>query len=73
MAVIVILMTNIFDHLTLIGMRQGTFTSLVILGLDFVSWICIKNFQTFLEVKIDIKRVNLKSLAEFQIKAHWLL
>ena len=44
--------------LTLIGMRQGTFTSLAILGLDFVR-ICIKNFQTFLEVKIDINRVNL--------------
>ena len=45
--------------LTLIGMRQGTFTPLVILGLDFVSWIYIKNFQTFLEVKIDINWVNL--------------
>ena len=44
---------------TLIGMRQSIFTPLVILGLDFVSWIWIKNFQTFLEVKIDINRVNL--------------
>ena len=35
--------------LTLIGMRQDTFTPLVILGLYFVSWICIKNFQTFFE------------------------
>ena len=33
--------------LTLIGMRQGGFTSLIILGLDFVGWILIKNFQTF--------------------------
>ena len=37
----------IFFCLTLIGMRQGGFTSLIILGLDFVSWIFIKNFQTF--------------------------
>ena len=40
--------------LTLIGMRQGGFTPLIIFGLDFVSWIFIKNFQTFLEVKIEI-------------------
>ena len=45
--------------LILIGMRQGTFTPLVILRFDFVSWICIKNYQTFLGVKIDINRVNL--------------
>ena len=38
--------------LTLIGMRQGGFKYLPYnLGLDFVSWIFIKNFQTFLEVK----------------------
>ena len=30
--------------LTLIGTRPGTFTSLVILGLDFVSWIKFPNF-----------------------------
>ena len=46
-------------YLTLIGMRQGTFAPLVILGLDFVSWICIENSQTFLEVKIDMNQVNL--------------
>ena len=57
-----------YNALTLIGMRQGTFTPLVILGLDFVSWICIKNFQTFLEVKIDINRVNLTPC-----QAHWVL
>ena len=34
--------------LNLIGMRQGTFTPLVILGLDFV----IKNFQIFLRWKL---------------------
>ena len=54
--------------LTLIGMIQGTFTSLIILGLDFVSLICIKKFQTFLEVKIDINRVNLTPC-----QAHWVL
>ena len=54
--------------LTLIGMRQGTFTPLVISGWDFVSWICIKNFQTFLEVKIDINRVNLTPC-----QAYWVL
>ena len=31
----------------------------VLFGPDFVSWIFTKNFQTFLEVKIDINRVNL--------------
>ena len=45
--------------LTLIGKREGGFTSLMIFGLDFVSWIFIKNFQTFLEVKIDINWDNL--------------
>ena len=45
--------------LTLIGMRQGEFTPLIIFGLDFVSLIFIKNFQTFLEVKIEINRDNL--------------
>ena len=49
-------------------MRQGTFTPLVILGLDFVSWICIKNFQTFLEVKIEINGVILTPCP-----AHWVL
>ena len=33
--------------------EQGTFTSLVILGLDFVSWICIKNLQTFLDLLLS--------------------
>jgi len=41
---------------------------LVTLGLDFVSWICIKNFQTFLDVKIDINWVNLTPC-----QAHWVL
>ena len=40
-------------------MRQGGFTSLIILGLDFFSRIFIKNFQTFLEVKIEINHDNL--------------
>ena len=38
-------------------MREGTFHPLF--GSDFVSWIFVKNFQTLLEVKIDINRVNL--------------
>ena len=37
----------------------GHFYLLVLFGSDFVSWILIKNFQIFLEVKIDINRVNL--------------
>ena len=40
--------------LTLIGMRQGGFTPLIIFWLDFVSWIFIKNVQTF-----EINRDNL--------------
>ena len=31
-------------ELTLIGMRQGGFTPLIIYELDFVSWMFIKNF-----------------------------
>ena len=52
--------------LTLIDMRQGTFHPLSTFGLDFVSWIFTKNFQTFAEVKIDIHRVNLTPW-----QAHW--
>ena len=37
---------------TLIGMRQGGFTPLIIYGFDFVSWFFIINFQTFLKMKI---------------------
>ena len=37
----------------------GIFYSLVLVGSDFVSWIFLKNFQTFLEVKIYINRVIL--------------
>ena len=48
--------------------ETGHFYPLVILGLYFVSWICIKNSQTFLDVKIDIIRVNLTSC-----QAHWVL
>ena len=47
------------EPLALIGMRKGNFTPLEILGLDFVRRICIKNFQTFLEVKIKINWANL--------------
>ena len=45
--------------LSLIGMRGDTFISLSNFGSDFVSWIFIKNFQTYVEVKIDINWVNL--------------
>ena len=48
--------------------EQGTFTPLVILGLYLVCWISIKNFQSFLEVKIDINWVNLTPC-----QAHWVL
>ena len=41
--------------LTLIGMREGSWP----FWIRFFSWIFIKNFQTFLEVKIGINRVNL--------------
>ena len=51
-------------QLTLIGMREGTFHPLVLFGLDFVSWIFIKNFQTFLEVKIDINILPVIELYE---------
>ena len=51
-----------------IGIRQGTFTPLVILGLDFVSWICIKNFLKNLKLKIGIDWVNLTPC-----QAHWVL
>ena len=47
------------SSLILIGIREGTFPHLVLFGSDFVSWIFIKNLQTFLEVKIDISLVNL--------------
>ena len=50
---------NIKTMLSLIGMRQGTFHPLVLFGSGFVSWIIIKSFQTFLEVKIDINWINL--------------
>ena len=55
-------------YLTLIGMRQGGYTPLIVFGLDFVSWIFIKNFQTFLEVKIEINQDNLTPC-----QAHWVL
>ena len=38
-----------FLSLTLTGMRES----------DFVTWIFIKHFHIFVEVKIDINRVNL--------------
>jgi hypothetical protein len=39
--------------------EAGHFPAAVFFGSDFVSSIFTKIFQTFLEVKIDINRVNL--------------
>ena len=39
--------------------EAGHFPPLVLFGTDFVSWIFTRNFQTFLEVKIDINWNNL--------------
>ena len=44
------------------------FPSPILFGLVFVSWIFNKNFQTFLEVKIDINQVD-----STHWKAHWVL
>ena len=52
--------------LTLIGMREGTIHPLVFFGSDFSSRIFITDFQTFLEVKIDINRVNLTPFSAYQ-------
>ena len=41
---------------------------LITFELDFVSWIFIKNFQRFLEVKIEINRDNLTPC-----QANWVL
>ena len=60
------------DHkcgeLTLIGMRQGTFHPFSFLDHIFSADFFIKNFQTFLEVKIDTNRVNLTPC-----QADWVL
>ena len=47
---------------------HGPFYLLVLLRLDFVGWIFIKNFQTCLEVKIHINQVNLTPYID-----HWVL
>ena len=54
------------SFLTLIGMREYTFHPLSFFGSDFDCW--VKNFQPFLEVKIDINGVNLAPCL-----AHWVL
>ena len=41
------------------GKCKETFHRRVIFDKDFDSWLFIKNFQTFLEVKIDIKPAKL--------------
>ena len=46
---------------------RGYFYPLVLFGSDFVRWIFFKNFQTFLELKIDINRVILTPCP-----AHWV-
>jgi hypothetical protein len=45
-------------YLTLFG-TGGYFYSLVLFGLEFVSWLFIKTSQTFSEVKDDISRIIL--------------
>ena len=45
--------SSIFSSINPNWLEAGQFYPLVILGLDFVSWICIKKFRTFLDVKID--------------------
>ena len=48
--------------------HEGWYFYLLVLSeSDFVSWILIKNFRTFLNVKIDIKWVNLTPC-----QAHWV-
>ena len=39
-------------HLTLIGMRQGTFHPLILFRSDFVSWIWSKNSKLFWRLKL---------------------
>ena len=59
--------TNSILPLTLNGIREGTFNPLVLFESYFVCWVLIKNFQTFLEVKIDINWFNLTPC-----QAHWV-
>ena len=51
-----VIQTSNTVYLTLFGMGGDIFI-LVLVGLDFVSWIFFKNFQTFLKVKIYISNV----------------
>ena len=46
-------------HYVFVKKKSRYFYLLVLFGSDFVSWVFIKNFQTFLEVKINIYWVNL--------------
>jgi hypothetical protein len=55
------------ENLILIGMRQGAFTPCNF-GIGFCQLNVFQNFQTFLEVKIDINQVNLTPY-----QAHWVL
>ena len=48
--------------------ETGRIYLLRIFELDFVSWIFIKNFQTFLKGKIEINRDNLEPR-----QANWVL
>ena len=59
--------TIITRGLTLISMRQGTFHPLSSLDQILPAEFFIKDFQTFLELRIDINRVNLTPC-----QAHWV-
>ena len=56
------------DHVNPNWHEAGHFPPPVLFGSYFVSWFFTKNFGTFLEVKIDINRVNLTPW-----QAHWVL
>ena len=51
--------------------EAGHFYPLVILGLDFVSWICIRNFQTILEVKMTSIDTLPSSLSLIKLTPRW--
>ena len=55
-------------RLNLVRHRTGHFYLNVFVRSDFVSWFFFKNFQTFLEVKIEINRVILTPCP-----ANWVL
>ena len=59
--------SNDSKKLTLLAWGRALYYPLVVFGLNFVGWIFMQTFQTFLEVKIDINRVTLKPF-----QPHWV-